>query len=77
MRVTELQNVTIGIIPLKNHPSNKAYRMTVQDHDVNEVFWVDLSKEVADAIVSNLSGGIVVARDFPKPVGLDGFSRKV
>jgi hypothetical protein len=73
MRVSELQNVTIGITPLANHPNNKVYRLTIQDHDTKEVLWVDLGKEVADQIVAMLTSGIVV----PKLHGLDNFSKKV
>lgn len=65
MKVSEIQNATLGIVRLVNGPPGKAWRLTIQDREAGEVTWVDLTQEVADQIVEKLSGGIVVAKTVP------------
>jgi len=64
VRVTEIQNATLGIVHLPGQ--RKPWRLTIQDREYGEVLWVDMTDEVAQQIVAKLSGGIVVARGMPQ-----------
>lgn len=65
MRVTELQNVVLGVTRLVDAPPGKAFRLTIQDRDSKEVIWMDISQEVADQIVEKLTRGIQVVKAMP------------
>jgi len=63
MKVTEVQRATLGVVHIPG--AQKPWRLTIQDPDDKSVLWVDLTQEVADAIVEKLTRGIQIATTFP------------
>lgn len=63
MKVSEIQNATLGIVNVPG--AVKPWRLTIQDGDTAEVIWIDLTDQVAKQIIEKLSSGIVLAKTVP------------
>lgn len=60
LKIIELRNVKVGVERVDDGKTE--FRLTIHDPHTREVLWIGFGRDVADAMIGQLTGGIQIVR---------------